>query len=335
MSDQVKLCQVRRCFSLLLLFPLLLGAIGVHAIEHTRGEIKALSKTYGFFVGQEISLGIIERDFPSLSSQVALSRMMFDATFGNPLRGIETELTKVLGANATEEIAREGRKKLVPILETNKLNQAEAQHFIETVKSRTKGENIESDVLETLLAKKYQSNPVAEFADGWRQRYRTDGSGKSLGLQISMQLPKSWRAKEGERPHIVQKWVSRGGHGESMIMLIVNDTKEPEPSSAEIKALAQSGDLTPEGASMISSRTFSTERRTGIMLEYSHEQERVELEMYSRATTYTLFVNGRAVQILCGAYAPKNKKRIADNQHILIKPLCQQVMNSVVFPQIY
>lgn len=335
MSDQAKLCQVRRRFSLLLLFPLLLCATGAHALEYTRSEIKAFSKAYGFFVGQEISLGVIERDFPGLSAQVALSRMMFDATFGNPLRGIETELTKVLGANATEEIAREGRKRLLPILEKNNLSQADAQQFIETVKSRTKGEAIEPDVLETLLSRKYLSNPVAEFTDGWRQRYQTDGSGKSLGLQISMQLPKSWRAKLGERPHIVQKWVSRGGHGGSMIMLIVNDTKEPEPSSAEIKALAQSGDLTPEGASMISSRTFSTERRTGILVEYSHEQERVEMEMYSRATAYTLFINGRMVQLLCGVYAPKSEKKQADKEHILVRPVCQQVMNSVVFPQIY
>lgn len=334
MSDHATLCAVRRCLSCLL-FSLLFGAMGALAQEHSRGEIKALSKAYGFFVGQEISLGMIERDFPDLSAQVALSRFMFDAAFGTSIRGIETELTKVLGANATAEIASEGRKRLVPILEKNRFSQADAQQFIETMKSRAKGENIESDVLETLLARKYQTNPVAEFTDGWRQRYRSDGSGKSLGLQISMQLPKSWRAKEGERPHIVQKWVSKGGHGGTMIMLIVNDTKEPEPSAADIKAWAKSNDLVPDGATLISSKTFSTEKRTGILLEYSHEQERIEMEMYTKATAYTLFVKGRMVQILCGVYAPKSEKHQADKEYTLVKPVCQQVMNSVVFPQIY
>ncbi len=335
MRCQAKLCLMRQWLSRFLLFSLLLGAAGAHALEHTRGEIKALSKAYGFFVGQEISLGIIEREFPGMSAQVALSRMMFDATFGDSLRGIEADLTKTLGANATQQIASEGRKRLLPILEKNKFSQADAQQFIETVKSRTKGENVEPDVLETLLANKYKANPVAEFSDGWRQRYKTDGGGKSLGLQISMQLPKSWRAKEGERPHIVQKWVSEGGHGGAMIMLIVNDTQELEPSAADIKTWAKSGELLPEGATLISSRTFATEKRTGISLEYSLEQERVEMEMYTRATAYTLFVNRRMVQVLCGVYSPKTGKKAADKEHLLAKPLCQQVMNSVVFPQIY
>ncbi len=330
-----KLYLVRRWLCRLLCFSLLLGSAGAHALEHTRGEIKAFGRAYGFYIGQVISLEIIEREFPGLSAQVALSRLMFDTTFGDSLRAIEAELTKTLGANAAQQIASEGRKKLLPILEKNKLSQADAQKFIETVKSRTQGENIEPDVLETLLANKYRANPVAEFTDGWRQRYKTDGSGKSLGLQISMQLPKSWRAKEGERPHIVQKWRSEGGHGGAIIMLMVNDTQEPEPTAADIKAWAKSGELVPEGATLISSRTFSTERRTGVLLEYSHEQERVEMEIYSRNTAYTLFVNGRAVQITCGAYALKAEREAANKAHTLLKPMCQQVMNSVVFPQIY
>lgn len=69
----------------------------------------------------------------------------------------------------------------------------------------------------------------------WKNRcdYKTDGTGKSLGLKIKLSVPCTWMEKEGERPHVVKKFTNSLNGNTAMATLIIN--KMPAiPSKAEM-----------------------------------------------------------------------------------------------------
>lgn len=322
----------------LLAVAVLLGAGPAYALEKSRASINKVSKAYGYLLGQAYSLDRVAREYPNLAGHAAVAKSLFDAAFANPEATLEAELRSTLPPGDFERVKERILEKTAATLSQQAITEAIARTFVSTVQSRAKGESVEPDVLQTLLAVKYQANPVAEFLDGWRQRYQTDGSGKSLGLRLALQLPKSWFAREAERPHILQKWLSEGGSGRGLIMVMVVNGAGPEPSAQEVKASVQSGEIKewlPENAKLIGTKTFTLETRTGFSMDFSIDQERAWFELYQRSTTYNLFFRDWFIQITCGAMSEQTDRKTADAEFIRIKPICQQVLNSLVLPQAY
>jgi len=52
-----------------------------------------------------------------------------------------------------------------------------------------------------------QTSLTRDFLDGKITKYNSLGSGKSSGLKISFNYPSAWKAVEGNRPHIVKKFI--------------------------------------------------------------------------------------------------------------------------------
>src|SRR4051812_38034657 len=63
-------------------------------------------------------------------------------------------------------------------------------------------------------------NTSASAAELLTQRFTTAGHPKADGLTITLRYPETWEAEEGERPHVVQKFVARGGGVENCNILI-------------------------------------------------------------------------------------------------------------------
>ncbi|KAB7619456.1 hypothetical protein [Alkalilimnicola sp. S0819] len=62
---------------------------------------------------------------------------------------------------------------------------------------------------------------VRSFTDGTASKYDTAGHPKAKGLEVTLQYPPSWQAKEGERPNVVQKFVSEHGGGLEVCTFLV------------------------------------------------------------------------------------------------------------------
>lgn len=69
---------------------------------------------------------------------------------------------------------------------------------------------------------------VRDFLNGERQVFQSGGHPKANGLDFKIEYPATWAAEEGNRPHIVQKFVSRGGRGFAMVMISVQDLEIPD-----------------------------------------------------------------------------------------------------------
>ena len=154
-------------------------------------SVKGIAQAYGFVLGQEYSLSRIAKEFPELTGGVDLARAQFGSAFPDIKTKLEKQLKQAMGEKLFQGTAANLRTKLRETLGRQQITSDIAASFLGQVKARSKGE-IESPVLEYLLAVKYTANPVGEFADGFRQRYQTDSAGKSHGIKLTLQLPRSW-----------------------------------------------------------------------------------------------------------------------------------------------
>jgi hypothetical protein len=80
---------------------------------------------------------------------------------------------------------------------------------------------------------------------------------------------------------------------------------------------------------------FSMEKRTGYWIDMSLKSERAGFRFYGRGTMHQLFINGKGIGLQCMSYAKEDEQTIADTAAKLNKPLCQQVLNSLVLEQAY
>lgn len=307
------------------------------AINFNSTSVKGMAQAYGFVLGQEYSLSRISKEFPELSVNVDLARAQFGSTFPDIKTKLETQLKKAMGEKLFAETATNLRKTLRETLGRQQITREVAINYLDQIKGRSKGE-IESPVIEYLLAVKYTANPVGEFADGFRQRYRTDGAGKSQGIKTTLQLPRSWAGKDGERPHIVQKWVSENGTGLEMIHLDIRDGQGYNPTKKEMEEFVRSGevkDSVPDGSKYVDSGNFTLEKQTGYWLQIATPLERAGMKMYQNALMYQFFFRGKVIGIMCQAGGQESEKSKTDEAFRRIQPLCQQVLNSLVLPQAY
>lgn len=332
-------CTFARVLRLLILcVGAVLPTLALAALNYSQSSIKGISQAYGFVLGQEASLARIERTYPDAAMQVEMARSTFNAAFPDIKKKIEAELIAALTEPKFKQLRDEIVAKIRPLLTKQQITPQLAQQFLEQVKARAKGDEMEPEVLRYLLTVRYAANPVGEFFDGFRQRYKTDGTGKSQGLRFHLQIPRSWLIKEGERPHVVQKWVSEGGTGLSNIILMVQDTGGETPGRAEMDQFVRSGEIResePDGSKYIDGGAFSQERSAGYWIDMAMPQERAGMKMYSRGRMYLLFFRGKAISVMCMATSAEKEEVKVTAAAVKLNPLCQQVMNSVVLDQAY
>lgn len=308
------------------------------ALNHNRQAINNLATAYGFILGQEYSLARIEKTFPSLRLRVEAARAGFVRTFGNIGELLERELILALGERKFHEMRNESRRRLVRLIEQEPLTLDLAGDFLRKVEARAKGAEIEPEVLRYLLAVKYAGAPVEEFLDGFRQRFSTDGTGKARGVRLKLQLPLSWLAQEGERPHIVRKWISEGGTGTSVILLDIRDARGGEPSAEEMERLARSGEahqVLGDLGKISNLGTFTLEGRKGLKADLTTEQERAGIHMRGAGSLYQLFLPRKRVGIMCMTYALESASQKPRVSGAAVRPLCRQVVNSLILEQAY
>lgn len=83
----------------------------------------------------------------------------------------------------------------------------------------------------------------------WKNRcdYKTDGTGKSLGLKIKLSYPCNWTQADGDRPHVVKKFSYGLNDGKSVIQALTISQMQGVPTKNDIAQL-----LSPTGLKELS-----------------------------------------------------------------------------------
>ena len=183
----------------------------------TKRKAKDILATLGFYEGQRLSVEAAMKKFPGLRGHLALANMHFDEAFLPSIRELER-----LMETADDPEWKKTRQQIFEAsdIDPNKINRDDAEKMIGIVESRAEGE-IPPPIIDILLEyhPAYRKSPAAEYLDGFKQEYISDGTGKAIGLKIAIEYPMSWSNKPGRRPHIVQLFQS--ADKQAMVLITV------------------------------------------------------------------------------------------------------------------
>jgi hypothetical protein len=158
---------------------------------------RQLGQAYGFVLCQQQALEAVERAFPDLEGSVQQVRAAFSASpFGEGAKTVEAELSGIIGYDARTSGA-EFVSQTDAVFAKQTLSREQATVCLAEVRARSGGD-IPEPIRSTLLSAnpRYLQHPVLELTEGWRRPYRTKGNARAKGVDVSLSVPASWRARE-------------------------------------------------------------------------------------------------------------------------------------------
>lgn len=256
------------------------------------------SEAYFYLLGQEYSLEQINKEFPQLELNVLKAKYSFNSTFSKSKEGIKKYLNEYFDQNEFKKYEDELISEIKKYLANNSFTEESAANFIIEVENRAKG-NIASTLLETLLLFQFSDNPHDELKTGFTNLFKTKGHTKSKNTDWQFKIPKSWKAFEGDRPNIIQKFISEYGTGKQAITVMVKDmpiikgytiTKE---DLDELFTEKEMKDMVPDGAIYISFTKMKFDGNIGGMLEYEQTIERLDYKFKFRTVQFSFIRNNK------------------------------------------
>jgi len=289
---------------ILLLLVLLVSPFNAYAeIKISNALAKNIGQAYGFYLGQNYSLNEISKKYPSISGLAFVAEKEFSATFKASIEGMDALMTKY-AKNEWDKTKEQSFNQIASSINIDQISETQARQFVELVRERAKG-NIESPVIETLLLFKsgYEKNPEREFLNGYKYKYSTNGVGKAKGVAFSIESPKTWVAKEGNRPNIVQKFVSENGRGLELLLVLIKEVplqpgeKITEKDLSEILNPKDMQDFIPDGGVYLNSGKLSLENLPGFWVHFKMNMSRVRNTFGMETIMYAIFYKNKMIQI--------------------------------------
>lgn len=296
-----------------------------------------LSKAFGFINGQKFNLNRIKQEYPDLSVNTQKAELEFQVSFGTSERNINSALQEILAERYVAFMSNM-KTQLETTLSSQPLNRELAVNFIAEVESRAKG-NIPSPILETILTYQFKENPIREVLSGYSKIYRTKDHPKAKGTDFQIRYPTSWRKGEGERPNIIQKFISENGRGLEIILLMVKSIpREYQLTKKEFAGFFSDKELrgiAPNGARVISTKPIILDGQKGGMIIFDQTMQRLDVSLMVRSLYYITVHNNNMIFIQCMVSTPQGKESEMQERYNRIEPLFNWVGNSFILQEQY
>jgi len=178
-----------------------------------------------------------------------------------------------------------------------------------------------------------QSADTADFATGQAPRFASRGHAKSLGLSFTIRYPRSWRAKEGERPHILQNFLSTDGSGSNCNVGVRDRAGMTEAQArASIRPEALRAQL-PVGLVFISGQSTTLDGVPAGEVQSRQSVNRAGSSFQAR-TLIMMAVPGTSFFSLTCLVGGATEAE-ADRRYAAYLPVFRLIANSIVFPDQY
>lgn len=180
------------------------------------------------------------------------------------------------------------------------------------------------------------ATPTIEFANGQTQRFSTLGHAKAKDADFSMKYPKSWAAKEGERPNIVQNFVSEGGHGLEIVLIFTKRINDNSPlSKDDIRDILSIDGLMqrslPKNANLISVKSTQIEAEPAGITEFTRVQQRAGMDLYFHTIVLSFIQKNTLIQIHYQTGGMASDSTNTEERFTAVRPLFSLMMNSIIF----
>lgn len=157
-----------------------------------------------------------------------------------------------------------------------------------------------------------QARELGEYRERQTAAFNSAGHAKANGLEISLNYPRSWRAAEGVRPHIVQNFIAPDAP--ATCNLLVREAA-PEMNEAELRAHVQPGRAAtqvPANAERVTSRATTIDGLPATELLFEMTVDRAGQTIRARSVIYITSWRTSIIQLTClaaGADQPQMTAR--------------------------
>jgi ethanolamine utilization microcompartment shell protein EutS len=187
------------------------------------------------------------------------------------------------------------------------------------------------------FSQSYEQRSITEFQSGKVSKYSTFGLGKSNGLKLHIKYPQSWKSYDGERPHVVKKFVQPDDY--TLLNVLINKLQEPlsKTEIEEIFSVEGLKTLLPENSNYLSSNlNLRIEGLKAGSVDYKTTALRMNRQFNTYARNYVVIYNEYVVMI---QFMVMNKEGESDvsvkSRFVTLKPLFDQIFNSVVIDNVW
>jgi hypothetical protein len=175
-----------------------------------------------------------------------------------------------------------------------------------------------------------QATGLLEYAQGSKTTYVGDGTGKCLGMKFTLRYPSAWTAADGNRPHIVQKFMNGNG---GMALVMVKDMRGVTTKAEMDHFYSTASDLseyTP-GTFLGAQRNFTIDGEKAYAVEFSQQQTSATgMSIYQHGIQYVLFYDHYMISVMCSSGAVGDSKEVVDAQFERSRPFFGLIASSLV-----
>lgn len=173
--------------------------------------------------------------------------------------------------------------------------------------------------------------------------FSTKSHPKADGVHLTLSFPKTWKAKEGKHPHIVQTFAAPGTDQMPVLCILALGSLpagyETETDPARLRPLFQPDqvrDLIPPDATLIYAKSTAYDGQPGTWMELTRKGQRAGMEAYSASLLQAFGYRGKLVGLDCGVTAGgpmgvgSAVKAAVDKKFKASIPLFAQIANTIV-----
>ncbi len=178
------------------------------------------------------------------------------------------------------------------------------------------------------------------FRNGEKLVWDSTDHDKAKGIRMKIAYPRTWKAAEGSRPNIVQKFTSDSGRGIEMVMVMTRAFPKPydrdltESEKQEVVSRDVAKDAVPDGGRLVSHKVTKVDGEVCAMMESEVVGERVGLKLGQKVLTFIIPRKGVLLTVQCSTGGDASAGFDAINKHYEeVKPLFLLISSSCVLTE--
>lgn len=319
----------------------LIGTFTIAQEQVRKRAVEAdLAMTFGFVEGQKFMVERLTTKYPSLKLKAIMAVTKWDTSFARASTAVEQRLSKLMADQwpaLRQQLMEQNRQKLIEL--ESGYSERNAEQYIDEIdrRSSTGPSGAMLPVKQMLLSchPDFAIAPDQEFTHGWVNEFSSAAHPKAKGLELKLKVPASWSQAEGDRPNIVQKWRSDGGHGDDQFILQIRSLP-PGFTAADVQSLftKETAAEFADGGTLISFKVGTLEKLPLGIIHSRMKVERVDVSLDVRNLVYYLVASDRLImmQFMCMC---KAGVEASDARMRTIEPLARLIAASLVLPAQY
>lgn len=180
----------------------------------------------------------------------------------------------------------------------------------------------------TAFAMNVDHSDIKQFSQNQRKKFDAKNHPKAKKINLTIEYPASWVAKEGERPNIVQKFSKKDQSNKFIeVSLMIFDVPNETPlNDISCKDILNEMYKTLKHIKSEKTKLENEEAAWGIFVQ---ENERAGIKIKAKQVIFLVLYKDKLIQI-SGAVAGEAKDQTIEKEFELYLPLFIRIANSLV-----